>query len=192
MTRPLVASCVDLELRSLRSTGVTRFHHYYEPLRHLGCRPGRSLTGVRLQVTSPHRRGFPCCVGHPFRCMPTPLPRRNREVRASFSFPRGGWPSRSMGSVGFRVFRFEACSAFTARFGLHHRQVAKRPSTPKTPTDSSPPLPLRLLTGQNDPRRAGFPPARLPTPFQGVPKLPRIASSRGDSAGRPAPRRPLL
>jgi hypothetical protein len=50
-------------------------------------------------------------------------------------------------SVGFRVFPFEACSAFTARFGLHHRQVAKRPSTPKTPTDSSPPLPLRLLTG---------------------------------------------
>jgi hypothetical protein len=33
-------------------------------------------------------------------------------------------PSRNMGSVGFRGFRFEACSAFTARFGLHRRQVA--------------------------------------------------------------------
>jgi hypothetical protein len=47
-------------------------------------------------MTSPHRRGFPCCVGYPFRCMPAPLPRRNREVYASFSslatvaFPKYG------------------------------------------------------------------------------------------------------
>jgi hypothetical protein len=33
-------------------------------------------------------------------------------------------PSRNKGSVGFRIFPFEACSAFTARFGLHRRQVA--------------------------------------------------------------------
>ena len=71
-------------------------------------------------------------------------------------FPRGGWPSRSMGSVGFRVFPFEACSAFTARFGLHRRQVAKQPSAPKTPAGSSPPPPLRLLTGQERPQPDGI------------------------------------
>jgi hypothetical protein len=61
-----------------------------------------------------------------------------------------------MGSVGFRVFRFEACSAFTARFGLHRRQVAKQPSAPKTPAGSSPPPPLRLLTGQERPQPDGI------------------------------------
>jgi hypothetical protein len=96
----LAASCVVLELRSLPSGGVTRFRRYYEPLRHLGCRPGRSLTGVRLRVTSPHRRGFPCCVCRPFRCMPTPLPRRNCEVPRSFSFPRsGGLPENRVRSA---------------------------------------------------------------------------------------------
>jgi hypothetical protein len=49
---------MGLELRSLPSTGVTRLHRYYEPLRH-PRRPGLSLTGVRLRVTRPHRSGFP-------------------------------------------------------------------------------------------------------------------------------------
>jgi hypothetical protein len=29
-----------------------------------------------------------------------------------------------MGWLGFHNFHFEACSMFTARFGLHHRQTA--------------------------------------------------------------------
>jgi hypothetical protein len=61
-----------------------------------------------------------------------------------------------MGSVGFRIFRFEACSAFTARFGLHRRQIAKQPSPPETPTGSSPPPPLRLLTGKERPPPGGI------------------------------------
>jgi len=61
-----------------------------------------------------------------------------------------------MGSVGFRVFRFEACSAFTARFGLHRRQIAKQSSPPETPTGSSPPPPLQLLTGQERPQPGGI------------------------------------
>ena len=49
---------VDLELRPLPSTGVTRLRRYYGPLRH-PRRPGLSLAGVRLRVTRPHRLGFP-------------------------------------------------------------------------------------------------------------------------------------
>ena len=41
--------CVCLELRSLPSTGITRLHWYYEPLRHPRA-PGLSLTGVRLVI----------------------------------------------------------------------------------------------------------------------------------------------
>ena len=43
--------CVCLELRSLPSTGVTRFPRYYEPLRHPRA-PSLSLTGVRLVLSS--------------------------------------------------------------------------------------------------------------------------------------------
>ncbi len=50
--RPLLA--LTSELRSLPSTGVTRLHRYYEPLRH-PIRPGLSLAGVRLSSRdSPH------------------------------------------------------------------------------------------------------------------------------------------
>ena len=61
ISRSRVTSDVVLELRALGSTGVTRLHRYYVPLRH-PTRPGRSLTGVRLTVTRRHRWGFPCCV----------------------------------------------------------------------------------------------------------------------------------
>src|SRR5262249_1199334 len=54
-------SDVDLDLRSLPSTGVTRLRRYYEPLRH-PRRPGLSLAGFRLAVTRRHRWGFPCFV----------------------------------------------------------------------------------------------------------------------------------
>ena len=65
-------SCICLELRSLPSTGVTRFPRYYEPLRHPRA-PGLSLTGVRL-VTPDHALGLPvlralslcaCCRHYP-------------------------------------------------------------------------------------------------------------------------------
>jgi hypothetical protein len=131
--RSLAASCVVLELRPLPSSGVTRLRRYYEPLRHLGRRPGLSLAGVRLQVTSPHRRGFPCCVCHPFRCMPTPLPRRNCEVPMSFSSPRNS---------GLPEIRVRSASAVfvsrPARRSLHVSAciVAKSPNATLYTRDS--------------------------------------------------------
>ena len=43
--------CVCLELRSLPSTGITRPHWYYEPLRHPRA-PGLSLAGVPLVIAN--------------------------------------------------------------------------------------------------------------------------------------------
>ena len=49
---------VRLELRPLRSTGITRLPHYYGPVRHL-IQPGLSLTGVQLGFTLAHRMRLP-------------------------------------------------------------------------------------------------------------------------------------
>src|SRR6266436_3831273 len=49
--RSFVASCVSFQLRPLPSTGVTRLHRYYEPLRH-PVRPGLSLTSCQLIHTA--------------------------------------------------------------------------------------------------------------------------------------------
>src|SRR5467141_449219 len=47
----IVASCVRLQLKPLPSTGVTRLHRYYEPLRH-PSRPGLSLASCQLIHTA--------------------------------------------------------------------------------------------------------------------------------------------
>ena len=49
ISRSLTTSCVCLELRSLPSTGVTRFQRYCEPLRHPTA-PDLSLAGIRLVI----------------------------------------------------------------------------------------------------------------------------------------------
>ena len=74
---PAVAtSDVYSEPGPLSSTGITRRHRYYGPLRH-PKRPDLSLAGVRLEFTRFHRWGFPCCIGSPCTVMPSSLPRRN-------------------------------------------------------------------------------------------------------------------
>ena len=65
-------------------------------------------------------------------CSRCPLPQRRR-------------PSPIVRRVGSRITFLEACSAFTARFGLHTRRVALRPSTPEASETSLPSSPLRLL-----------------------------------------------
>jgi hypothetical protein len=49
---------VSSELRSLPSTGITRLHRYYEPLRH-PLAPGLSVTGFRLVLALDHVMGLP-------------------------------------------------------------------------------------------------------------------------------------
>src|SRR6267143_1061142 len=57
ISRSFTTYCVCLELRSLPSTGITRLHRYYEPLRHPRS-PGLSVTGHQLIVPD-HAEGLP-------------------------------------------------------------------------------------------------------------------------------------
>ena len=102
--------CTLLEPRPLPSAGVTRLLRYYGPLRH-PAGPGWSsrIPGWRVRATvgasrvaavsllHACRRQYPGGTGRcsrrslPDRCQPSPFQRR----------------------VGFRITRFEACSAFT-------------------------------------------------------------------------------
>ena len=76
------------------------------------CRPGLPLAGFRLPRAR-HRQGFPCCYAFHLPCMPAPLPRRKPAGAFVALFPAGRRPSPDYRRVGFRVKRFEACSAFT-------------------------------------------------------------------------------
>ena len=76
------------------------------------CRPGLPLAGFRLPRAW-HRHGFPCCYAFHLPCMPAPLPRRKPAGAFVALFPAGRRPSPDYSRVGFRVKRFEACSAFT-------------------------------------------------------------------------------
>jgi hypothetical protein len=107
----LTTSYVRFEPRPLRSTGITRFQHYYGPLRH-PMQPGLSLTGFQLDVTHAHRIGLPV------------LRRLSICTHAVATTPAGPldgvthlvqrWPpSPFRRRVGSCIRLFEACSAFT-------------------------------------------------------------------------------
>src|SRR5260370_20100813 len=102
-----------LEVRTLPSTGVTRFRRYYEPVRH-PTRPDLSLAGFRLGDIS-HRWGFPCCARSPCANMPSPLPRwdHGRGDVAPLREPVTAAFPILFCWVGSHISRFEACSAFT-------------------------------------------------------------------------------
>ena len=104
-------SCVCLELRSLPSTGITRFQRYYEPLRHPRA-PGLSLAGVQLVIID-HALGLPvlralslcaCCRHYPGAA---PGGTASLIHPSRVSLPRKGC------RVGLRIVLFEACSALT-------------------------------------------------------------------------------
>ncbi len=107
----LIAYCVCPELRPLPSTGITRLHRYYEPLRH-PIAPRPSLTGVRLLDPSNTPWGFPCCVRFPLCTCCRHYPGAATGFQSAQSPNRVSLP-RSEFPVGLRIVLFEACSAFT-------------------------------------------------------------------------------
>jgi len=132
IVRPLAASSVVLELRPLRSPGITRLQHYYEPLRH-PAQPGRSLAGVPLAVTRRHRGGFLCCVdflsqtchrhypgGTAGSCRSV-LPRQGQEAHSPAA---AAFPVSVAGRLPRCVFR--GLLSVHSRYGLFVRGTAKR------------------------------------------------------------------
>ena len=101
---------LSLELRPLPSTGITRLHQYYGPLRHPKA-PGLSLAGVQWAIPG-HAMGLPvfralslwtCCRHYPGASDG----RRLRSVARPISLPRYD------GQVGPHDNLFEVCSAFS-------------------------------------------------------------------------------
>jgi hypothetical protein len=129
-------SDVDLELKPLPSTGITRLQRYYEPLRHPG-KPGLYLAVVRLDLRPPARAsrvasGFPLHTCH--RHYPgetTGLIVRPFPATAAF-------PVTPSGRLPHHPF-FEACSAFTHVTACMCARSPLRPSTPWAPADLLPP-----------------------------------------------------
>jgi hypothetical protein len=58
---PFTTSCVDLELGPLSSTGITRLHRSYGPVRH-PHRPGLNPRGLPVRAVPPADEDFPCRV----------------------------------------------------------------------------------------------------------------------------------
>ncbi len=82
---------------------------------------------------APHRWGFPCCSSFPCVNMLSPIPRWDRwigsfEMKGSqpLGFHQRRRPSPIKWRVGSHVKPFEACSVFTARYGLLTRCTARR------------------------------------------------------------------
>ena len=124
------------------------------------CRPNLTLAGCRLARATPPDRAsrvasiplfHACCRHYPggtCRCVRRSLPDRCQ-------------PSPFLWRVGFRITRFEACSAFTH---VAARMVAKPPLAARyigvLQTMSLPPSSAPTATGWSDSCRAGFAPAR--------------------------------
>src|ERR1035438_1676430 len=93
-----------------------------------------------------HRWGFPCCVWSPMRTCHRHYPGRiGWSLSAHVSPSTAAFPVKTSGRL-LQLF-FWGLLSVHSRYGLHARRVAMRPSTPKAPTASLPPLPLRLLPG---------------------------------------------
>lgn len=136
-----------------------------EALRH-HIQPDLALASSQLTL-SDHRRGFPCCVWPPLRTCYRHYPRRSRGIHSLGPF-RQLRPSPKLRRVASCVTFFEACSAFTHAMAC---PIAKSPmiaSSPKAPTTSLPPSPLRLVPGRATQFPGGSTSRCGPAPFHGA------------------------
>ncbi len=120
------------------------------------------------------------------RYMPTPLPRRNRRVHLSFSFPRsGGLPAIQGRSASASFVSRPAQRSLTFRPASSSSRP-RRPSTPKTPTASSPPPSLRLLPAGTTLAGRDFHPLDTKRLFQGVRRVEKWRGGLGMAYRLPA------
>ena len=129
--------------RVLPSTSITRLHRYYDPIRHprgpvpclttpplasTACQPPQGASRVAHNPSFAHAVAI--TPAEPLGAYVVRFPQRRR-------------PSPKFGRVGFRIALFEACSAFTARYGLRACQVPTDPLHQKL-------RPVRYLHGRSD------------------------------------------
>ena len=155
--RSLPTSDIGLELRPLSSSGITRIHRYYEPLRHPRA-PSLTLTGCWLAARPATPWGFPCCVCLPLAGMPSPLPRRNPGVVRRSLHPRtSAFPVSLAGRLPHQIFR--GLLSVRSRYGLHARQVPYRTLYTRGFSRFVTSTTAPVATGRSDSCRAGFAPA---------------------------------
>ena len=181
--RSRAASCVVLELRPLRSTGVTRLHRYYEPLRH-PTRPGLSLAGVRLGSHAATAGASRVASGFLVQTCHRHYPGGTVEPVARASAPRARAcaprrrPSLLFWQVGSRIDPFRGLLGVHSRYGLPARGIAKRPFPSKASAASLPPPPLRLLPAGTTSCRVGL----APTENQRLSRRTKMPRLRFNSA----------
>ena len=116
---PVARSC---QHRS-RTKGPSLHQHYpaspvlrpYPPPQGAGSVPHDTTVGQHRLPATP--RGFPCCTQPLFHTCRRHYP--GGTVGCVYrSLPQRRRPSPNCRRVGFRITLFEACSAFTARYGL--------------------------------------------------------------------------
>jgi len=74
--------------------------------------------------------------------------------------PQQRQPSPNSRRVGFHITLFEACLAYTARYGLPTRRIPDGPSTLKASVISLPPQLFQLLPAETTIAGRGFHPLR--------------------------------
>jgi hypothetical protein len=118
----VVASCVRLQLRLLPSTGVTRLHQYYEPLRH-PSQPSLSLTSCQLIHTA-ITAGTSRVASDPL----LPACRRQYPGRSDGNLFARTFPSSSAfpeSEAGRPLhYAFRGLLSVYSRYGLHAHRVA--------------------------------------------------------------------
>ncbi len=129
----------------LSSAGIARPHRYYDPIRHPKG-PAPRLAAQPLASAAPPTTPRASRVAHgPPTHMPSPLPRRNRWVRTSFSFPNGGGlPRISGGSASASPFSRPAQRSLLVTACALAESLAD-PFTSEASSASLPPRPFRLL-----------------------------------------------
>src|SRR5437016_3520518 len=138
--RSFVASCVSFQLRLLSSTGITRFHRSYEPLRH-PKRPGLSLASCQLihtAITAGTSRVALSPLFFLLACR-RQYPGRSDGICSLVRF-RQLRPSLDRRRVGSCITLFGACSAFTRVTACMLARSPLRPSAPEASAVSLPPL----------------------------------------------------
>ena len=145
----------------LCSTSVTRFHHYYAPIRH-PQRPTPPLTRSSLiNCRSITTTDFPCCTVDLYPCVLPPLPRWTRRLLLTLaSAPPTAFPVVMAGRHPRWIFR--GLLGVHSRCGPHGLLASYEAFSSSASAHSLPPGPLLVLPAGARVGRVGLSPTDQP------------------------------